>query len=136
MKTIDLVILQNCDFYPWLNEDNDLLEQIKFLKNIDIHNQIEVCNTIKALEILEFKLMDWLNKYQTLLNEYDIVYLLGLYRKHLSLVKEHEGVNFEKALCSLKMCLRMLQFVMCALYDFPDPIFGNFDMPDEIRNIL
>ena len=46
-----------CRITPWLDEDNTLLEQISFLKNIDIHKPDEVYNAIEAFEILESKFL-------------------------------------------------------------------------------
>lgn len=134
MNRIDHEILSKAEF-SLFNNDNEFLAQLHYLDEINIEVADQVKDAVKALEIIQLKLTAWLNENRTALEPEEAVFMINIYIKHLALLKKHEGVNFEKTLISYKMCLRVFQFIMAALYDYPDRIFGFMELPQQIRSL-
>ncbi len=135
MRKIDHKVLLKAEFLS-LNYDNEFMEQLRYLSSLNIEDAHQVKEAVIALEILKLKLTKWINENKSALESEEAIFMINIYEKHLALLKEHEGVNFNKALVSYKMCLRVFQFIMAALYDYPDRIFSFVGLPQEIREIV
>lgn len=135
MKKIDHEVLSKAEFSP-LNNDNEFMSQLHYLRELNIEKADRVNDAIRALEILQQKLTVWVNENRTAFEPEEAVFMINIYIKHLALLKKHEGVNFEKTLISYKMCLRVFQFIMAALYDYPDSILGFMELPQEVRSVV
>lgn len=135
MNKIDHDVLSKAEFSP-LDNDTEFLSQLHFLCDLDIEDADKVNDAVMALEIIQLKLTAWLNENRTALEPEEAAFMINIYVKHLALLKKHEGVNFEKTLISYKMCLRVFQFIMAALYDYPDSILGFMELPQEVRSVV
>jgi len=134
MNKIDHEILSKAEFSS-LNYDNKFMSQLHYLRNLNIENADQVKDVVAALEIIKLKLTAWVNENRTALEPEETAFLMDIYKKNLALLKKHEGVDFDRALVSYKMCLRVFQFIMAALYDYPDRIFGFMELPQQIRSL-
>jgi len=135
MNKIDHEVLSKAEF-SLFNNDNEFLAQLHYLRELNIEDADKVNDAIRALEILQQKLTVWVNENRTAFEPEEAAFIINIYVKHLALLKKHEGVNFEKTLISYKMCLRVFQFIMAALYDYPDRIFGPRVLPQEVRSVV
>lgn len=114
---VNHTVLKRCNWCPWPDLENDVFfSQLSALKTTSIYNQRDVRDAIKALELLEFKLSIWMNEYETFEIE-AIDHIFGIYRKHLDLLKAHEGVRFNSARVSFRRSLRVIQFVLQSICD-------------------
>jgi len=132
---IDHELLSKAEFAPW-DDENEFMDQLAYMRDFNIENADQVNDAIKALEIIKLKLTTWVNENRTALEPEETAFMMNIYAKHLALLKAHEGVDFDRALISYKMCLRVFQFIMAALYDYPDRIFGFIDLPEEVRGVV
>lgn len=133
---IDLNILKTCDYTPWMHEDNGFLEQLKYFDNSVIDNHDKMHNLIEGLEILKNKLDGWMFINKSTLDENDIRYLMNMLSKHIDVLKKNEGIHFELCRRSVNVSLRLVQFLLCSLYDYTDIIIGVKRLPDEIRDLI
>ncbi len=134
MKKIDHEVLSKAEFSP-LDNDNEFMAQLHFLRDLDIEDADKVNDAVMALEIIQLKLTAWLNENRTAFEPEEAAFMINIYVKHLALVKKHEGVDFERTLVCYKMCLRVFQFIMAALYDYPDRMFGFAELPWQIKSL-
>lgn len=134
MNRIDHEVLSKAEFSP-LDNDNEFMSQLHFLRDLDIEVADQVKDAVMALEIIQLKLTAWLNENKTALETEEADFMMNIYLKHLDLLKKYEGVDFEKALVCYKMCLRVFQFIMAALYDYPDRMFGFTELPQQIKSL-
>lgn len=136
MKKINHKILKESEFAPW-DDENEFMAQLAYMRDLNIENAEQVYDAIMALEIIKLKLATWVNQNRTALEPKEAAFMINIYEKHLALLKAHEGIDFDRALISYKMCLRVFQFIMAALYDYPDRIIGfSFDLPVEVRGVV
>ena len=133
VNSIDLSVLKKCDFVPWVDGNEELLEQLRLLRELEVGNAHQVHHAILALEIIGNRLTEWIKPFKGSLDVDDMECFLEMYRKHLSLMEKFEGVHFEKTSASYRMCLRMLQVIFGVLYDVFD---GDGGLPGEIRGIV
>jgi len=105
------------------------------MRELNIADAAQVNDAIKALEIIKLKLTTWVNENRTALEPEETAFVMNIYEKHLTILKAQEGIDFDRAMISYKMCLRVFQFIMAALYDYPDRILGFIDLPEEVRGL-
>jgi len=132
---LDHEVLSKAEFAPW-DDENEFMDQLAYMRDFNIEDADRVNDAIRALEIIKLKLTAWVNENITALEPKETAFMMNIYEKHLALLKGHEGVDFERALISYKTCLRVFQFIMAALYDYPDRIFGFIDLPEEVRRVV
>jgi len=111
------------------------MTQLKNMRELNIADAAQVNDAIKALEIIKLKLTTWVNENRTALEPEETAFVMNIYEKHLTILKAQEGIDFDRAMISYKMCLRVFQFIMAALYDYPDRILGFIDLPEEVRGL-
>ena len=116
--------------------DDASLQALGFFKEVSMHNPEQVADAIAALQTLQQTMTELLGEHPTALEPVEADYMLSLYAKHLGLLQQHEGRNFDTAHTSYRMCLRIFQFIMAALYDFPNEYMGTQDIPQEIRELV
>jgi predicted XRE-type DNA-binding protein len=133
---IDHRILKNCDFYPWLNEENDLLIQLTHINNHNLEDQEKMQELLEALDILKAKVQRLMFENRSTLTEDEITVLMEMLGRHIGIIRAHEGRQFEKCRSSVNISLRLIQFLLCSLYDYPDHIFGPREIPGEIRGMI
>lgn len=133
VTSIDLTVLKKCDFVPVVDGNSELLGQLRYLRGLDVHDAGQVHHAICALEIIGNRLTEWSASFKGTLDEEDMECFLELFRKHLAFMKKYEGVHFERAASSYRMCLRMLQVIFGMLYEV---FAGDEGLPGEIRGMV
>jgi hypothetical protein len=134
MNAIDHNALINAELYPCC-DDEQFLAQMRFLREINIEDQDEVNNAIRALEILKTNMIGWSVTHKSVLEPDEMEKMMQIYDKRLTLLRQNAGLSFERALTSYRICLRIFQFVMSAIYDYPDEGLGRAALPDAIREL-